>query len=116
MSLVTIAKTTAPEKPFGQHAPRVGRDPRAALLALMQAVPTQPPIRKATDLERALELPTTFAGKVFTVAQADDPMTQVNNIPGLGAMKRVFEAASKRGVPSRIVTATRVAFAEFDDL
>lgn len=101
---------------FEQLAPQVIQQLRAALSAVIEALSRNGPIRKATDLERELNLPTTLAWKVYTVAQSDAPLAKVGNIPGSGAMKRFFDAAARHGVPDDLVGAARSAFDEFENL
>lgn len=113
---VANSRIVLPDEQFEHLAPKVVVQLREALAAMIEAIPASDPIRRATDLERALDLPTTLAWKIFTVARADEPLVQVANIPGASAMKRFFDAAAKRGVAGRLVTAARVAFAEFDEM
>lgn len=112
----TATSMTASPEPFEQLAPRIIQQLRSALAALIAACPGNTPIRKAADLERALEIPSTLAWRVFTFAQADEPLARVGNVPGPGAMNRVIAAAADRGVASQVVTAAQGAFAEFEDL
>lgn len=112
---------TAPSAPaaaesFEELAPRVIQQLRASLSELIEASSANGPIRKAADLERELKLPTTLAWKVFTTAQSDQKLIKVENIPGSGAMNRFFEAAGKKGVPVKLLTAAREAFDNFETL
>lgn len=101
---------------FEQLAPRIIQQLRSSLSAVIEAASSAGPIRKATDLERSLKLPTTLAWKVFTVAQAEAPLANVGNIPGPEAMNRFFAAAARHGVPDHLLVAARSAFAAFEDL
>lgn len=56
------------------------------------------PIRKAADLQRALGIPTTLAWQVYRVAHAENLLGEVENVPGLKAVRRLIRAGEEKGL------------------
>src|SRR5262245_7513178 len=100
------ANAAQPAVPAFEHDVRqASRQTGAALAALLEAIPPAGHIRKPADLERALKLSTTLAWQVFRAANAGESLIDAANLPGPGAMKKVFQAAARRKVPGRIIAA-----------
>jgi hypothetical protein len=76
----------------------------AALRGLIEAIPPRGEVRRAADLEKALDIRSTLAWQVFRAASAKDSMIEAANLPGPAAMKKFFDAALRRRVPADIVT------------
>ncbi len=79
---------------------RVMGELRSASSALIAGVSHSSgrPVHKATDLQRALGLRATVAWQLFRIARAENPIQEVEAVPGPLAIKRVVEAARASGV------------------
>jgi hypothetical protein len=99
--------------PFEEQATHVLRRLRAAVSAVIQAIPGAHAIQKAADLQRALDIRATLAWQMYRLAYAADPLPEGSTIPGTGAMNRFFEAAVARGVPKTVAETARQAVREF---
>jgi hypothetical protein len=113
-----VAPTTKGEslrsEPFERQATDVLRRLRATLSAVISAIPAVAPIRKAADLQRALEIPNTLAWQVYRLARAVDPIAEGGGVPGTAAMSRFFDAAAKRGAPAELLEAATASVRDFD--
>src|SRR5262245_5459000 len=49
---------------------------RSSLARLIEAIPSPEPVRRAADLQRALNLRKTLAWQMFSVAHSPDPLTE----------------------------------------
>ena len=68
---------------------------RAALSRLVAAAPSV--VKRATDLQRVLDVRTSLAWQVFRVATAKDPFDTVPHIPRAESMTKILEAARSKG-------------------
>ncbi len=103
-------------QPFERQATAVLQRLRASLSVLIGAVPSVGELRKAADLQRALGIGNTLAWQVYKLAHATDPLAEASSVPRAGGMKRLFEAAARRGVPAKHIEASAAAIQEFDEL
>ncbi len=101
---------------FERQATAVLHRLRASLSVLIGAVPSAGELRKAADLQRALGIGNTLAWQVYKLAHARDPLAEASSVPRAGGMKRLFEAAARRGVPAKHIEASTAAIQEFDEL
>ncbi len=101
---------------FERQATAVLHRLRASLSVLIGAVPSVGELRKAADLQRALGIGSTLAWQVYKLAHARDPLAEASSVPRAGGMKRLFEAAARRGVPAEHIEASAAAIQEFDEL
>lgn len=84
--------------------------------AVAQATGQGSPMRKATDLQRALAIPGTLAWQVFRVAHSRNLIAAADTVPGMKAIRRLVRAAEQQGVsPQSVAELTRSA-ARFEDL
>lgn len=86
---------------FEAEVQRVLNDLRSACSGLIASLAHNggATLRKATDLQRTLDIRATVAWQLFRVATAEDPVREAEAVPGPVAVKRVVEAARARGVP-----------------
>ncbi len=101
---------------FERQATAVLHRLRASLSVLIGAVPSVGELRKAADLQRALGIGNTLAWQVYKLAHARDPLAEASSVPRAGGMKRLFEAAARRGVPAKHIEDSAAAIQEFDEL
>lgn len=73
-------------------------------------------IRTATDLQRILGIRKTLAWQIFRIAYATDPLAEGGKVPGKGAMRRFFDAATAQGVPAKPIESASAALEAFDEL
>jgi len=88
----------------------------AGLLDAVAAVITGGGVPKATDLQRTLDIPTTLAWRVHRVARAENPLREVESIPGSTAIKRVAQQAKKKGLPAERLTELTASIDAFETL
>lgn len=99
------------ENGFEHHAVDALGRLAASMRELIQAAPGR--TRRPTDLEKTLGIRPKLAWQVHRVAHADEPITEVGNVPGRAAIARFLEAAAKRGIPSQYITAVQRTHQEF---
>lgn len=85
---------------------------RSALLRLIGALPQ--PIRRAADLERALNLSTKLAWQVHKVAHSSSALEAASHVPGRAAMSRMLTAARASGGTDEPVDAVDAAMEQFE--
>lgn len=99
---------------------RVLRDLKSACSGLIASLTTAGgggrPIRRATDLQRALNIRPTVAWQLHRLANACDLLHEAEAVPGPIAIKRVIQAAQHRKVPSQRLEQLMAAVQEFDTL
>jgi hypothetical protein len=98
---------------FEREADGVARDLRAALAALIERL--RPPVTRAADLRRALNLGQKVSWGLFTAATNPDVRALPALMPGRRGMERFLEAAASNGVGSDAIGRVRTAFARFEE-
>jgi hypothetical protein len=116
MTVMAIKKRAPAVKEPGleQEAVDVLGRMQSAMRDLIKATPGM--TKRAADLTRTLGIHSKLAWQVHRLAHADDPLTQVGNVPGPASIERFLEATAKRGAPASRVEAVRAAQREFEDL
>ena len=102
--------------PFRAEAEETLRNLQRSLSQLLASLPEDGPIRRATDLQRALKTPTKLAWQIHKVVSANDPLLEATNVPGRAAMQRFLSAARRNGGEREQVSAVADAYQRFDDL
>lgn len=74
------------------------------------------PIRRASELQRALMIPGTLAWQVFRVAHAKNLLAAADTVPGMKAVRRLVRAAEQSGVSSHSIKALTDSSLRFEDL
>ncbi|MGD8453390.1 MAG: hypothetical protein PVJ57_16380 [Phycisphaerae bacterium] len=85
---------------------------RAAISRLVSASPAA--IKRATDLQRVLEVRTSLAWQVFRLATAKDPFDAVPHIPQAESMGKLFEAARRKGFRAEVIDEAANTYEAFD--
>jgi hypothetical protein len=111
--LLKVKKRPRHDVPFEEQATTILRRLRAAIAAVIDALPGAVAIERAADLQRALDIRSTLAWQVYRLAYAAGSLPEGSTIPGTGAMNRFFNAAVARGAPETVVEAARKAVREF---
>lgn len=88
---------------------------RSALLAVLAAVPGRP-IRRPSELERALGIGNRPAWQLFRFAHAANPVAQGHNVPGPGPMRRFIGALEAHHVSGNVLAELSGAYAAFERL
>jgi hypothetical protein len=83
-----------------------------AMRALVHAVPGE--VASAADLERRLGVTKKVAWQVCKIADAADPLTAANFVPGADPMRKLIAAAQARRVPAAVRGEVAGAFASFE--
>jgi hypothetical protein len=96
---------------FEAHAEAVLSELRHAFAALVSAAGT--PVRRAVDLQRALDVDAPLAWRVYRVATSADPLLAAPLIPRLSPLRQLLEAAERRGLPASIIARTDAAIAAY---
>lgn len=86
---------------------------RPALAAVVSAL--RPPVVRAAELRRHLNLDQKLAWSIFNAATARDASTLASLLPGRRAMERFFAAAETNGVAPDTIRRARTAFAHFEE-
>lgn len=86
---------------------------RSSTAALTASLPG--PIRRAVDLERALQLERKLAWQIFRLSRSTG-LGELSNVPSLASAVRVAEAARSQGVPEAVTQRVRAAFERFESL
>lgn len=73
-------------------------------------------IRRATELQRTLDIPTTLAWQVFRVANAKELLAEAENVPGSKAVRRFIRAAEEKGLAGPVLAELLNAVADFESL
>jgi len=113
---MTPAAVTAHADDFTRESQAAIGRLRAALAAVTSAIPGAGDLRRAADLQRALKLRTTLAWQVHRFATAEDPMEEVESIPGRTALRLFVDAAQRRGVTDERIAALTEAIESFEEL
>src|SRR3954468_1712033 len=100
-----------PTVSFDEMAGRVMEDLQVAVREVISSLPQA--VRRAVDLERALELERKLAWQVFRLSRATG-LSEVTNVPSLGSGLRVAAAARARGVPDPVLERFRQSFERFE--
>lgn len=87
---------------------------RASLHALL--VPSADRRMRASDLPRSLGIAQSLAWQVFRVATAEDPFSEVPQIPRPDAMAKVLLAARQCGFSARAIDAVESSYRAFEQL
>ena len=99
---------------FQAEADRVLQSLRTALTDVVGHVPGT--VSKPVELRRALRIDANLSWKVFKVVKATDALAAGPYVPGDGALRTFFKAARKSGVPDQVISAARLAAADFNHL
>ncbi len=70
----------------------------AAIVEATAAAKGAQAIRKASHLQKALDIPMTLAWQVFRLATVDDPITEAETVPGSRSVQRLVRSARQQGV------------------
>ena len=87
---------------------------RTALAELIAAIPGG--VRKAADVERALNMGGTVIWPIYRFANAHDPLAEARCIPGGALMRRFLGKAAARGIPVALIESVDQAYQAFEDL
>ncbi len=87
---------------------------RTALAQLIAAIPGG--VRKAADVERALDLGGTVIWPIYRFANAHDPLAVASYLPGAALMRRFLGKAAARGIPVALIDSVDQAYEAFEDL
>jgi hypothetical protein len=99
---------------FETEAAKVLQRLRAALSEVVNGVPG--PKAKPAELQRSLGIDFKLSWRVLKVLSAPGPLAAGPHVPGPGALRTFFHAATKAGVNEQLVGAARLAAADFDGL
>jgi hypothetical protein len=72
------------------------------------------PIRKSTDLQKALQLDTKLAWQLYKFSEAESAFSAGSMLPGLLPLERFLQASAKRGIPAALLVRVREHFNEFE--
>ncbi len=108
------AEPSAAETTFEIDTLPVIRKLSLALHALVRAIPAT--IDGPRDLERALEIDYILAWRVYTVAHAKDPGEAGVHIPRPRPLRRLLNAAEKKGLPEKITARVAREYARFEEV
>jgi len=95
-----------------READLVVRELRSALAAVVEGV--RPPVARAADLKRALNLGQTLAWALFNAATSADARGLPSLMPRRRGMERFLEAAQRNGVPPEAIARARATFERFE--
>jgi hypothetical protein len=99
---------------FHEDAARTLTRLRSELSEVIAALPDD--VRKGADLHRALRIDRKLSWKVFKVARATDPVAVGPHVPSRGNLRSFLRAATKQGVPERLIEAASNAADEFEKM
>src|SRR5262245_40380942 len=85
---------------------------RPALAAIISQL--RPPVRRAIDLRKVLELSQTVCWGIFNAVKTDELDAMIALLPGRRGMQLFFEAAAVSGVPPEVVDQGRAAHERFE--
>src|SRR5688500_753452 len=97
-----------------QKIAAVGRDLRAALGRVIEAIPGGP--HRPQWLARTLGVNTVLTSRVLKAAQHRDPLAVVNMIPGPEPLRRLVTSAENKKVDPALIRAARRAVDRFAEL
>ncbi len=103
----------AGETAFEQQAQSVLGELRGAFAAIVEAAPQ--PVRRAVDLQRALEVDAPLAWRVFKVVSAEDALAAAPYVPTRGQVQTLLEAGARRGLPEGVLARARRAIETYED-
>jgi hypothetical protein len=112
-----IADPPQPPRPqaspvFESEADAVLQELRPALADILERL--QPPVMRATQLKRLLNLSQKVSWSLFNAATARDPRALASLLPGRRAMEQFFAAAAQHGVTPKSIERARAAFERFE--
>jgi hypothetical protein len=116
-----LMSTLAADK--SDHHPNIPGFEREAQVVLLELRPAlagilermHPPVMRATELRRALNLDKKLCWSVFNAATASDARALASLLPGRRAMERFFTASASHGVPQEAIERARAAFERFEE-
>ena len=102
------------DRPFYEDVARTLTRLRSELSEVIAAVPDD--VRKGADLHRALQIDRKLSWKVFKIANATDPVAAGPHVPSRANLRSFLRAATKQGVPARLIEAASSAAEEFEQM
>ena len=112
--MATIHAKLAPPQPFDEQAVAVLGRLRAALAAVIGAIPGN--ITRATDLQRVAKIDMNLSWRLFKVARATDPLSAGPHVPGPAYVRTFLKAAARVGVRNELLEAVESSVGEFGRL
>lgn len=73
-------------------------------------------IRRPTDLKTTLGVPYTVCWQVFNIVKATDPLAVAHQIPTVGAIRKLLDAAQQSGVSRAVIDQVTESITNFNDL
>jgi hypothetical protein len=83
-----------------------------ALSDLLGSIPGS--VRRAVDLQRALDLDTKLAWQLFRIARSNHPLAEVQNLPASASVRRLLVAVRKQRIPAGVVERLERSFERVD--
>lgn len=88
----------------------------AAIVEATAAAKGARAIRKASHLQKALDIPMTLAWQVFRLATVDDPIAEAETVPGSRSVQRLVRSARQQGVRAEPLDSLVVSVKRFEEL
>lgn len=101
------------EAAFEELAQRVLGEVRSAFSAIVEASPQ--PVRRAVDLQRALDVDAPLAWRVFKVVSAEDALAAAPYVPTRGQVQTLLEASGRAGLPEGVLARARRAIDGYEE-
>jgi hypothetical protein len=87
----------------------------ALQLALREVISQFPgPIRKSTDLQKALQLDTKLAWQLYKFSEAESAFSASSMLPGILPLERFLHGSARQGIPAALLRKVRKHFEEFE--
>lgn len=110
--IVPASLSTDPSAVFQAAILPVLEDVRNTLIEVVEAV--TPPSRRATDLQRTLDLDKHLSWSVFNVVHSPEAYSVATLLPGERAMARFLDRALANGVSSPLIERARQSITNFE--
>jgi len=84
---------------------------RAALNSMFRHIPEG--IRNSYDVHRYFDVDTKLSWQIFKILGAEDELSLAQHIPATASIKKLLQAAAKRGVEGAIIQEVQLAYEDF---
>lgn len=106
------SKQNATKSAFEEEVASIVSELHAALAQIITSL--RPPVRRAADLRRLLNLGQKVSWSLYTAAESRDRRALASLLPGRRGMERFLQAASEHGAPAPTIDRMRQAFERFE--